>query len=88
MSPASPWERNVNSLHLAYFFAHFQITSTAAVGDLYRKPMRQAEEAVSGHSSPASISSQQVGAEHVCFMTGARGEKNPALAFLNLQKKK
>lgn len=64
-----PWERNVNGLHLAYSFAHFQITSPAAIGNLYRKPMRQAEEAVNGHSSQASIFSQQVCATHKYFMT-------------------
>lgn len=70
-----PWERNVNSLHLAYFFARFQITSTAAISDLYRKPMRRAEESVNGHSSQASIFSQQVGTAHMYFRTEGHRER-------------
>lgn len=64
-----PWGRNVNSLHLAYFFAHFQITSTATISDLYRNPERQVEEVINGRSTQTFTFSQQVGTAHMLCMT-------------------
>lgn len=73
-----PWERNVNSLHLAYFFAHFQITSTATISDLYRNPERQLEEAINGRSMQTSTFSQQVGTAHVlCVTLGLKEGRAP-----------